>query len=949
MRIVRRILEITFLVILAVGIPYLGYLLYRSLEHPAKDPVQAIPDRTALIIHVNNPLELLGELTRNSLIWKEFLSYPGIRPIQEQLLLIDSMSRWSPEIREILKNSPLTITLSLHSRATFDPLFLMPVPLSVDGSSFASFIEKHYPGKITILQSPYARTQIYRIHFENQRNILIASVLEGVCIFSFSDALVKRAIDQLSLNTPVSVMKGFSTVASTTGKKVDANLYVNFPYLSLALWKGVNDSYNKGLVTFARYADWSGLDLYLKKDELLFNGYTIASDSAMQTLALLSDQTPYPITMTHILPGNTEAYLIYSLKQYPDYFERWQVRLKRANFSVSDMDLFSEMNSTYDTVLRSFLEPWSGHQAGRCWIPLPAAKRKLSPVTILQATNADSALRSLLSLSRIIGKKLDSTMYEGIPVYRTGLSDVINLWLNPLFKPSDLTFFTVIGDFICFSDNHEVLKQLIRCNLTNDCLPENNIYREISDHISDQANLSFYCHSDYLLDALPEVLSPDYQPLFTHLLDSLKKFQTFSLQISAADGMFYTSIQLRFNPQNRSEGPLEWQTLLDTLVSGSPQIVRAGTGDTFAVLVTDTMNTLYKIDRKGAILWKQKLYGRVLGSFHEVMLTGSDTLFYLFNTENHLYLIRSDGKHAPRFPMKFPVRSSNGLALLAPRTLPSPALSLPGKQDPGLHPVSSGNPGEFQVVIAFRNNRIYSFNLDGVLTEGWCSPEVEEEVTQPVQVLGGGNTLVRRPLSAKDRGNAQTLIVTMKSGKVLVTDRFGVQKLKPEKGFSHSPGSLFYENRTNLKGPWLTTDIEGNVVYLKENGQVSRVRFHPFSSTHFFLYEDLLKDGTPEFIFFDDNTLYFYNRFLKLLYFYTFRHEVSPPGLKRLPDGKILIGFTSQVTNEVFLFDRNGYVKLPSGIRGTTPFDLGSLESRDRTDLVIGAGNVLKVFRLADY
>ncbi|MFH1936284.1 MAG: hypothetical protein ABIK52_01820, partial [Bacteroidota bacterium] len=355
MKIVRRILQITLIVILAVGIPYLGYLLYVSLERQAKDPVQAIPDRTALIIRVNSPLGLLGELTRNNLIWKELLKYPGVRPIQEQLLLIDSMSRGTPVIREILKDSPLTITLSIHGRNSFDLLFLVPVPVSLDGNTLTAFVEEHYPGKVTILQSPYGRTQIYRIHFENKRHVLFASVWEGVCILSFTDALVKRALDQLSLNTPVSVMKGFSTVASTTGKKVDANLYINFPYLSLALWNGVNETYNKGLVKFSRYADWSGLDLFLKKDELLFNGYTIASDSAMQTLALMGNQLPLPLTMTRILPSGTQAYLIYALEDYPDYFQRWQKRLQRAVFSAGNIDLFNELNTRYDTNVRLFL------------------------------------------------------------------------------------------------------------------------------------------------------------------------------------------------------------------------------------------------------------------------------------------------------------------------------------------------------------------------------------------------------------------------------------------------------------------------------------------------------------------------------------------------------------------------------------------------------------------
>jgi len=949
MRIIRRILEITIIVVLAVGIPYLGYLLYKSLEHPAKEPVQAIPDRTALIIQVNNPLDLLGELTRNNLIWKEFLTYPGIRPIQEQLLLVDSMSRWSPEIREILKNSPLTITLSLHSRVLFDPLFLMPVPLSLDGNSFASFIEEHYPGKVTILQSPYAQTQIYRIHFKNRRNILYASVLEGVGIFSFSDDLVKRAIDQLSLNTPVSVMKGFSTVASTTGKKVDANLYVNFPYLSLALWKGVNESYNKGLVTFARYADWSGLDLYLKKDEVLLNGFTIASDSAMQTLALFNDQVPRTITMPRLLPGNTEAYLIYSLHRYPEYFRRWGLRLNRATFSVNEPDPFFRLNSRYDTVVRDFLEPWMGQQIGRCWIPLSTRDRRLSPVTVLQVANADSARRNLLALSRIAGGKTDSVVFEGRTIYRTGLSEVLNLWLEPLLNPSDLSFFTFTDDFICLAGNQEALRQVIRCHLSNDCLPENPVYREVSDNISDRANLSFYCHSEYLMDALPDVLTADYRPLFASLIDSLRKFQSFSLQLTADEGMFFTSMQLHFNPNEQSMGPLAWQTALDTLVSGAPQIVGAGIPDSFAILVTDTMNTLYKLSRNGNILWRQKLYGRVLGDFHEVLLTGNDTLFYLFNTENHLYLVRCDGRLATRFPMKFPVRASNGLTVVAPKILHGDEDSLSGSGRTGASSIYSGRPEEIQVVIAFKNRRIYSFNLDGHLSEGWQSPEAEEEVVRPIQLLEEGNTLARRGMTPEKQGDNRTFAVTMKNGKVIMANRFGATRLIPEKGFSHAPNSPFFLNRTNLKGPWLTTDNEGNVVFLKKNGRISRMHFRSVAPDHYFIYEDLMGDKSPEFIFFDQNALYFYNRNLKLVYFYTFRHEVSPPDLKRLPDGRSVIGFTSRVTNEVFLFDKDGYVELPSGIKGTTPFDLGSLEGGDDTYLVIGAGSVVKAFRLTGF
>ena len=909
MRIFRRILLIAGILALAGGIPYFGYLLFTSLDRPLKNPVQAIPDKTALIIKVNKPLELLGELTRNNLIWKDLVKYPGIRPVQDQILLLDSMTRGNYEIRQIINNSPLFITLSLHSRASFDPLFLTSVPATLDGQTFSSFLEESYPGKITILQSPYARTEIFRIHFENKRNVLFAAIHEGVCMLSFQDILVKKAIDKLSLNTPVSIMTGFNTVASTTGKKVDANVYINFPYFSLAVWKSVNKDHNSSLVKFAQFADWSGLDLFIKKDELLLNGYTIASDNEMQSLALISDQAPGSLSITNILPNTTQAYLIYAFNNYPALFNRWENRRKRAQFNVTGFNLFEEMNERCDTTVRLFLDQWMGNQAGRCWIKPSRRDSVIFPVTIIQTSLPDSARKNLLILAHVMDQKVDSVIFKNHMIYRANVGKVMNIWLNPLLDPAILSNFTIIDDYICFAESHTILEKFLDRKLNNDLLKEIPAYLELDDNILDQASLSFYCNSRSLLDYLPEVLTTDYLPLFTPILDSLKKFQSIAVQLSSEGRMFFTNLLVHFNPKTTDEGPMVWQTALDTLVAGTPQITRSNTGQGFAVLVTDTNNTLYKIDAAGKIRWKKKLYGRVLGTFHDIRIKDHDSLFYLFNTANHLYLIRSDGEIAQRFPMKFPVRASNGLCLK-----------------------KSVHTGEYEVIIAFRNNRIYNFNLTGQLVDGWQSPTVIEEVTTPISHISLGY-----------------LFITSKDGTVLITDQNGVERITPEKSFSNSPNSAFYVNRTNPKAPFLTTDPDGYVIYLNRNGKTSRVSFNAFSPNHYFLYEDIMGDGTPEFIFFDNNTIYYYNRFFNLIYFYTFRHDVSPPHLIKTLSDKIFIGIVSPTTNEVFLFDRHGYVEIESGVQGTTPFDIGTLEREYKLNLVIGSGKYVKNFRLTQF
>ena len=94
---------------------------------------------------------------------------------------------------------------------------------------------------------------------------------------------------------------------------------------------------------------------------------------------------------------------------------------------------------------------------------------------------------------------------------------------------------------------------------------------------------------------------------------------------------------------------------------------------------------------------------------------------------------------------------------------------------------------------------------------------------------------------------------------------------------------------------------------------------------------------------------YYYNRNFKLVYLYMFRHIISnPPFLLQGRDGKVMVGFVVPETNELFLFDHNGYRELESGIRGNTPFDIGNLDvdAGKKISLVVGAGKYLKSYRL---
>ena len=136
-------------------------------------------------------------------------------------------------------------------------------------------------------------------------------------------------------------------------------------------------------------------------------------------------------------------------------------------------------------------------------------------------------------------------------------------------------------------------------------------------------------------------------------------------------------------------------------------------------------------------------------------------------------------------------------------------------------------------------------------------------------------------------------------------------------------------------------------MYFQESGRTSEATFNIFSNSHVFLYEDLNNDGSCEFIFYDHNRIYFYNRFYKLIYSYIFRRDITvTPFVIELPGGKKRIAAVSGSANEIYLFGINGLIDILPGIRGNTSFTIGNLGTDPGLKLLIGAGKNLKSYSL---
>ncbi len=898
------------IIILITGLGYLAWVLYQKLPGQNESPLKAISENTALIIQLNRPSELSQDLISQNLLWKELTVIPYLASVKNDIRKVDSLLRTNSKLVQVTKKYPLFLAMTLISRSSYGFLFLTSIPEKNGEDIITGFLEDNFKGKVSILKNQYGSANLVRVIMKGSREPFYFAVRKGVFMGSTHPDLVTKAIDQLYLNIPSLAGSGFQKVENTTGKKVDANIYVNYrlirPFISELLQSDQqNETYKVGW-----FADWSGLDVILKKDEMLINGFTTLADTGSQFLGIFSGQSLQKTGMMSILPDNISRFTWMGFNTIGDFYRNFQTFASKNPGYFDAYQGFQDFETHEQVAVKDFILPWMGSELCMARALNNPETMREDPYAIAKVNDKQLADSLLGELGKLFPRKKDSVSYHDVSIRFLPFPELIPGLFGNAFGDMHTTCYVFLGDYVIFGNDLLALKDLIDHYSYGKVLEKDKTFQAVSENISDQTNVFYYFNTGRSHPTIRTTFSDELNSQIEPVFDSLKKFESIALQFSCKGNIFFTSLFIHYNPASENQGPLEWQTTLDTLVTGMPQCVKISRHGPRAVLVFDQANHLYLIDSAGTVSWKVAVSGKPLGNPVEIYLKSADSSCFLFNTENQLHLLQSDGKYAEGYPVTLPFRATGSFTIC-----------------------EMGKNKETRIFIPLSVNKVFAFGIDGKPVRNWPNPALSDGISQPVQVVNSGN---------KDY-----IFIVGKNGHLLVTDRKGKTIMKSGKNLRISVNNLFYVNKTNRKGLFLTTDPTGKVLYFQASGRTSEATFNIFSNNHKFLYEDINNDGSCEFIFYDHNKIYFYNRFYKLTYSYLFRRDINgPPYVIKLPGGEERIAAVSASANEIYLFGIHGIIDNFQGIKGNTAFTIGNLGTDPGLKLLIGAGKNLKCYSL---
>ena len=882
---------------------YFGYKYYREYKNPVLPGINAITPDCPLFLEIKKPLETFYKLSKKTELWQELITISEVKNIHRQILFLDSIISSDNLMNKIVANNKTYISINKSVSEKFESLFIIELPTTGQTQSVESFIKKVNGAKSIVMQKDFEKAVITMVNIAGFNRLFNYSVYKGLFIGSFDESVVRQAIEQLDTGTPVNEDKNFIRLQSTAGKNVDANIYINYLTLADLTVRYTNNDIHPFVNELSNICQWTETDLIIKNDELLLNGYTITSD----TVSLLLDnfrQEPQSIRIPNILPYNVSMMMHFGFESFEQYQISNNKYLKNKSKLQEHELKIKSINKKYSINISKDLFSWIGNEIAIATTGTNGNENTLIVIHAGDIKKAELLLDKIANKSSAeSGKNVYNREFGDYTIKKIEIQNLLPDIFGPFFSGIENNYFISIKDYVVFANKPETLVNLINNFYIQKTLTENFNYKSFSNNISDKSNIYFYCNIRNSLETINSYFSSEIADLLINNENVIRSFEGFAIQLSYINKMFYTNIYLKYNPTYQEINPSNWETEVDARIIDKPYYVRNHKNGKLNVIVFDELSNMYMIDHVGRIKWKAPLIEPPVSQVYVVDYYKNNKYQYLFNTENYLYLFDLNGNYVADYPVKLLTHATNAMSVF-----------------------DYENNKDYRLMLALADNKVYNYNINAELVEGWNKVQAKLSVNQPVEHLVH---------DGKDY-----IFITDERGNVLITNRKGEGRIKLKKNFRKAKNSKIYINRTNSKGIFITTDEKGKLVYITKTGKISRTVFGDFSKEHFFFYEDFSNNNSYDFIFFDINKLKAFDRFKKVIFEYEFPSDITiKPYYFKGKDGSGYLGVVLNETKEVFIFNKNGTVFTDRYISGETPFIVGSINNDEKLNLIIGSGN----------
>ncbi|HPY81997.1 MAG: DUF3352 domain-containing protein [Bacteroidales bacterium] len=896
----------SIIILCLLGIILFTYIfLKKESQSYTNAAFEAVPQNTAIIFDIKKISDFSAKTSSDNEIWNAVSAFDMVSKYNSLVANIDSICKKQPSFVQLLHNN-LVVAMVQIGKNKLEFLFVVPLQTEEQNNSARAFMRAFFNDD-TLTQYMYNDNMpVFSFVTPHEKKPVVTySIAKQTLIISASRVLVEEALKNLFSENTLLNDESFASVQRTASSNTLGNVYINLEKIASVAYLHAHTDKKDALLQFSDLGSWCEFDINVYSNYLLLNGFSSITNPS-HYFTIFQKQTPVPFEIKEVLPAGTSSFIALGIRDKKTFAQRYESYLKRTNRFQNYQTKLHAINTQLslpnsDAVdIKNIIYSIIDNEIAMVYGNVNSLDIFQNTFAVIKVQNQSQAREKLLGIIDGYCDKNKLNINDFTSDFKIDEKIQYKIYTFPVPKvPYALwgdVFFNTSAEYICFIENYVVfgnsvqsLSKFIHAYELKKTLEKDIDFSRFSEKLLSNYTWYLYSNVSKTYDIYPSFLDQSVSKTLQAQSDNLKKFEGFAIQVNAEHETFYNHLVINYNPGAVDKPRTVWESYLDTVIISKPKIIdNFHTGEK-SILVQDAYNNLYMLNKSGVIQWKRQLKEPIMGEIHEVDFYKNNKIQYVCNTKNYIYMIDRIGNFVERYPIKLESEATAGMSVF-----------------------DYENNREYRIFIPCANKRVYLYSKEGNTVKDWAFGRTESIVTTPVQYF---------------RLHGKDYIVFADQNMMYMLNRRGDIRVPVTQAINKSPNNVFvFEEKSNGLHTLVTTNRQGEVVYIDFKGNVSKRSITKVSENHFFEYKDMNADGKMDYVFLDKNKLNVYSQDKKEILSYTFEADITTPiSLYNFSRGVYKIGVVDNVNSKIYLINGNGTLHEGFPLKGKTMFSIGFL------------------------
>ncbi len=856
-------------------------LRYTFSNGERKQLFSAVPKSAIALLEVSQVQERYQQLQEIP-YWKNLSKSKIVKDLIDNYQLVDSVI---VQLQQGTFKQATSMVASLHITKVDEVGFVLLRPTTLSQETLLLLLQQQEQKGAKLSSHIFRGLPIYQLQWASKNERLCVTLDNGLLVSSKYPFLVDEVVQQMNQ----SAGNGFWKKAR---KPVagEAQLHLNFANTSSLSKVFLQSDETNFFHYLQNNATWQKLGISFKETGIALEGLTeLKKNNNCMQAVLKAPPHKGDLKIANIVPFNTCFLSHFQVANFKDVYHKNQNH-------ASDFDVATNTWMGNEWAY-GFVEPTSEWCANTSFLAMEYTDKLQVEETLKKYSVTQIGSRTVTYNSMDL-RPIDMRMVAN---YLVG--EKIGTYFGE-------AYYTLVGDFVLVSSNLNFLKVMLDNYTKDQVLAQEADFANFLQGGKVNSNTFIYATPTKMKTFFDKNSSKKFGENIAANFNSFVPFSPVYLQLSGKAGNVLSQGFIPFaSPQqnatqqtNKTPATLVWSTPLSAPIKMQPQVLLNYETKEPQILVQDVRNQLYLINNDGKIAWRRELAKPILNTIQQIDFHNNGVLYYIFNTQDEVYVLDKDGRDANNYPIQITWPAAAGLGLVD----------------------FKGDKNE-EFFIPCTNSTAYGYEYSARPLRGW-SPKVSLPlVTFPPKIMRGldGREML-----------------------VLANER-GVIYLLAENGdFIHQillNGHIIAAPEVdNRKG-------EEKVVVTTKNGETHVINAHGhkwgrfyinISTTHDFCTANITGDELEEYVYMTNAKVYVFDASRRLLE-YTFPNEAQPNDIFEIQlTGRNFaqIGAYCGNTNNIFLLENAGnnsfHPDFP--LQASSPFVVTDLFSNGKNVLVAG-------------